>query len=152
MRIAKLRQGAAVRRGFRPYGHGSVMSHYYGAASEIAVARLLGVPLPDDWTWEGDKRRGGDLIADGVVYHVRSSRKGDGWMWRDGKDVRGGVWVFVDTSQFPDLYIAGWLTGDQAWLAGSSGRISRDALMLADLIRNNDVSREPGILSENGIM
>jgi hypothetical protein len=127
--VAHYRQGAAERRGFKPYGHGSVRSHLYGYAAEIAVARLLGVPMPVDWTWDADRRRGGDLVlADGTKIHVRSSRKGDRFMWRDGKDSMTGIWIYVDTSRYPILDIVGWLTGSQAYMVGGSGYVSRTVL------------------------
>lgn len=84
------------------------------------------MPLPGDWdwTWEGDRRRGGDLVLpDGTKVHVRSSRKGDNFLWRPGRDSTDGIWLFCDTSRYPLIVIAGWLTGDQAAMVGDTGRI-----------------------------
>lgn len=117
-----------MQRGFTPYQHGSVTSHYYGAAAEIAVAKHLGIQVDPNWTWEGDQARGGDLIHDGHVIHVRSSRNGERFLWRTGKDSREGKWIFCDTSRYPEITITGWLPGYQAYLLTHDGYINRQDL------------------------
>lgn len=92
--------------------------------------------MPPEWHWEADKVRGGDLVLDdGTNVHVRSSRTGDDFLWRDNKDSTDGIWLFADTSKFPVVTFAGQLTGAQAHLAGASGRIRRECLLAFDSCR-----------------
>jgi hypothetical protein len=72
--------------------------------AEAAVATYLGVEVPEDWTLDGDRKRGYDV---GGV-HVRSSLTGSRYVWRPGRDYPGW-YIFAITGAAPDIWLTGYL-------------------------------------------
>lgn len=121
-RVGALRQQAALSRGFKANGFGSVRTHTGGRMAEQAVANWLKVPLDPAWTWEADRRRGCDVVGpDGTKWHVRSSSLPGAYkfIWRPGKDARYGNWVYAVTAHAPCIRLVGW---------GPAGQIAREAI------------------------
>ena len=114
--IGRKRQEYAERRNFRPYGHASAEKHASGYMGEVVMSKYLGVPMPADWTWEADKRRGHDVGG----YQIRS------WSAPDGNlllrpDDKPGLYVLVLSHQRPTFYITGWTTLERGKALGIWG-------------------------------
>ena len=104
----QLRQNYGEEQRLNPVGHASILSHTCGAMLEQATANFLGIEVPDDWTLQGDRSRGGDLLLpDGTKIHCRSSMSGRYW-WRPW-DSQTGVWVFGTVEHAPLIMLTGWL-------------------------------------------
>lgn len=110
------RQTYAEKRGFQPYGYGSAETHSRGLMGELALSRYLGVPMPQDWTWEGDRRRGFDVGG----YQARTSIQPDSPLMIRPND-KDGCYAFLLTHDRPVIWLVGWMTLDEAKRFGIPG-------------------------------
>lgn len=117
-RRGQLRQQLAESRNWKPYRHGSIVTHTRGSQVELAVAKYLHEDIDPDWTLAGDRRRGSDVAG----FHVRSSWYGDRFMWRD-HDYTTGTWIFASTQYAPKIELIGWLSGKECPLVARNGWI-----------------------------
>lgn len=104
------RQNYATERKLQGYMFSSTTTHIRGCLAEAAVAQFLGIELDPDWTLAADWRRKCDIPGG---FHVRSSRNGDAFMWKPGKDYPSGIWFFCATRESPVITIAGFLRGSE---------------------------------------
>lgn len=110
------RQGYADKRGLRPYGYASASQHASGYMGELVMSIYSEVPMPSEWTWEADKRRGHDVAG----YQVRTSAKPDGGLLIRPTD-KDGLFVLILTHQRPVFYIVGWCSLQRAKVLGIWG-------------------------------
>lgn len=110
------RQQHAEERGFQAYGFGSAETHARGYMGELAMSRYLGVPMPLDWTWAADMRRGHDVGG----WQVRTSAQPDGKLMIRPQD-KDGHYTLILTHQRPVFYLVGWITLDRAKTVGFTG-------------------------------
>jgi len=110
------RQSYADSRGFKPYGFASEETHTRGYLGEVAFAKYLGIPVPSDWTWEGDRRRGHDVGG----YQVRTAYSASGRLLIRPTD-KPGNYVLLLTHDQPTIWLVGWTTLDWAKKYGADG-------------------------------
>lgn len=110
------RQSYAEQRGFRAYGNASEETHSRGYMGELALSKYLGIPVPSDWTWEGDRKRGHDVGG----YQVRTWYSAAGRLLIRPSD-KDGTYVLLLTHDQPVIWLAGWCTLDWANQVGVDG-------------------------------
>jgi len=110
------RQSYAEQRGFQAYGFASAELHTRGYLGECAFAKYLGIPVPSDWTWEGDRRRGHDVGG----YQVRTAYSASGRLLIRPTD-KPGNYVLLLTHDRPVIWLVGWCTLDWANEVGEPG-------------------------------
>lgn len=84
---------------------------------ELVMSKYLGVPMPEDWTLEGDRRRGFDVGG----WQVRTSYPLDRGMLMRPKTDKDGHYALVITHYQPTFWIVGWATlayAREVWVDG----------------------------------